>query len=122
MEALFSKRTVILCALGVLILSTLPVDKGPGIEIENLYKFDRLIMYAVLSAMLYGYFVNSKKQSKLRNWLAAFLLASAYGVLMEILQYYFLETRSFEVYDIISNIIGSFIGIFMMIIFFNSKK
>lgn len=79
-------------------------------------------MYMAFSAILNGYFVNSNKLSFLRNSVTTFLLASCYGFLMEILQYYFLESRSFEVYDIISNIIGSFIGIFLTIIFINSKK
>lgn len=122
MEALFTKRTVLLSVVAILILSTLPGDSSPNIEIEHLDKIVHFTMYAVFSAILNGYYVKTNELGFLKNGIATFLLASAYGILMEILQYYFLESRSFEVYDIISNIIGSFIGIFITIIFINSKK
>jgi VanZ family protein len=49
-------------------------------------------------------------------------LCSAYGVLMEIMQFAFFKGRYFEVLDIIANIIGSFTGLFVFKYFINKKS
>ncbi|MEM1320203.1 MAG: VanZ family protein [Bacteroidota bacterium] len=45
--------------------------------------------------------------------IAALLISIAYGILMEVIQYGFFPNRFFEVQDIIANIIGSFIGLYV---------
>lgn len=122
MKALFNKYVLILCALGVLLASIIPSSNVPSVGFEHFDKFVHIGMYTVLSALLYGYTISTYKISSLRGMIVCFLLASAYGLLMEILQHYFFESRSFEFYDIISNIIGSFIGVIFVNNFFNSKK
>lgn len=122
MEALFKKHFVVLCALGILVLSIMPGDNAPDVDIPYFDKIAHLGIYTVLSGLLYGFCVRHFKISKSKMMIAAFLSASAYGVLMEILQHLFFESRSFEFYDIISNIMGSLLGILFVNIFFNSKK
>ena len=43
------------------------------------------------------------------NWVV--VVCSAYGILLEVIQYSFFPNRYFEVLDILANIIGSLIGL-----------
>jgi VanZ family protein len=83
---------------------------------ERLFDFistDKLahaIVYGIFSWLIvYG--VKKSGQVPPKIWFSAILLASVYGVLMEILQYYFFPGRYFELLDILADIIGAFIGI-----------
>ena len=122
MEALFKKYTVLLCATGILILSIIPSSDVPYVGFDHFDKIAHLGMYTVLSALIYGYALRSYVTSSFRMMIVCFSLASGYGLLIEILQHCFFESRSFEFYDIISNIIGSLIGVIFVNNFFNSKK
>ena len=122
MEALFKKYIVLLCATGILILSIMPSSKVPSVGFEHFDKIAHIGMYTVLSALIFGYALRSFETSSAKMMLVCFLLASGYGLLMEILQHCFFDSRSFEFYDIISNIIGSLIGVIFVNNFFNSKK
>ncbi len=43
----------------------------------------------------------------------ALVISGGYGILMELIQYGFFPNRYFEVQDIIANIIGSLIGLYL---------
>ena len=43
----------------------------------------------------------------------------SFGILMEICQFYLFNGRSFELYDILANIIGSFLGVILFKKFIN---
>jgi len=73
-------------------------------------KFGHAFVYAVLCWLL----IKASQKEVVRN--AAFLaliISSGYGILMEVVQYSFFPNRFFEVYDIIANISGSFIGLWL---------
>ena len=122
MKALFNKYVLILCAISVLVASTMPSSNVPSVGFDHFDKIAHVVMYTVLSALICGYAIRVYETSSLKRAIVCFLLASAYGLLMEILQHCFFESRSFEFYDIISNIIGSLIGVIFVNNFFNSKK
>ncbi len=122
MEALFNKYFVLLCALAVLVLSIMPSNDLPEVEFHFFDKIAHIGMYTVLSSLIYGYAVRKYTTPSFKLAVICFLLASGYGLLMEILQHCFFESRSFEFYDIISNIIGSLIGVVFVNKFFNLKK
>jgi len=121
-KALFNKHTAWGCGLIILILSTIPTDVVPDVEISYFDKLAHFGMYATLAAIWYGYDFLKAGFSTTKKMITIFLLASGYGLLMEMLQLLFFEGRSFEFYDIISNIIGSLIGVIIANNFFNSKK
>ena len=94
----------------ILALSIMPTSSLPKFDWSNLIGFDKLAhlgVYSILSFLiLYG--ANSIQGSKM--YIKAIVVSSAYGVLMEILQFSFYTGRYFEILDIIANIIGSFLG------------
>jgi len=91
-------------------------------DIVGTDKLGHLVIYAVFSILMF--FGIAKKQRKMpgnTNALLVVGLCSAYGVMMELMQFTFFTGRYFEVLDIIANIIGSFIGLFIAKYFFNKK-
>ncbi len=47
------------------------------------------------------------------------IFSVSFGILMEICQFYLFNGRSFELYDILANIIGSFLGVILFKNFIN---
>ncbi len=102
----------ILWALIILILSA-----GPGISLPEEWwdlfspdKFGHLAFYGVLSFLLiYGFF--KRKDYSKKKEIQSIILASSFGIAMEVMQYAFFPGRYFEIMDIIANIIGSIIGL-----------
>jgi len=100
----------------------MPSSDVPSIDIEHLDKVVHIGMYAVFSILIFGYAIKERKTDRLKWMVVCFLLASGYGLLMEILQHYYFKSRSFEFYDIISNIIGSLIGVIFANNFLTQKS
>ena len=82
------------------------------VDVFNLDKVIHLIIYLVLSVLLCWGILKYSNSTKLNisNIVYVFLFSSGLGILMEILQYQITSTRHFDMYDIIANIIGAFIG------------
>nr|WP_262897791.1 VanZ family protein [Gelidibacter pelagius] len=68
--------------------------------------------YFVLTILIANYFntLNLK-----RGLLYALIIASTYGVLMEVLQNYLTKERMFDVFDMIANAFGAIIAVLFMI-------
>ena len=82
----------------------------PKIDIPNIDKLFHFVEYFVLGALLVRAFANSSDKTNFKLiFLLSILIASAYGVLDEFHQR-FVSGRSPEIFDIISDIIGSFSG------------
>ena len=76
------------------------------------------IIYSILSFLLFLLFIEIRPKSKLKNILYVFLLASAYGLLMEILQLAIRSvSRSFETADIVADVLGALFGIALGLLF-----
>lgn len=87
-----------------------------SIEIEGLDKLAHLIFYgglAFLANRQKVIFINGKS----KVWFV-FLFCSLYGLGIELIQGGLIEGRYFELWDLIANIIGIFIGIIVSIFFF----
>ena len=106
----------------------LALSTGSGISLPkdwwNLFspdKFGHAIVYGVLAVLIYRGLAESNMGITKKNALSI-LLSTAYGILMEILQYSFFPGRYFEVLDIIANIIGSILGVTIFYYFFIRKN
>lgn len=96
-------------AIGILALSTF---LAVPIQIEGLDDLDKLehsFAYLTLTIMFLVAFHKTGNLS-VRVRIIVFLTAGSYGVLMELLQYYFFEYRHFEWNDAIANVVGTVIG------------
>lgn len=100
----------------------MPGDKMPEVDLEFSDKVVHVIMYLGLTGLIVGYGRLKTKYSSLKVVLFAVIFASMLGWLIEILQEHVFSNRSFDVYDIMSNIIGSLLGAIIMNFIINSKK
>ena len=108
-------RKTIFISLLVLILSTIPgnsLHKVPIIEIPNLDKLIHFIMYFSLatSLLLDVYKVRSFVSFRV-VWFTIFY-SFLYGILMELLQKYFVENRTSDILDVLANTVGLLFAIF----------
>lgn len=77
-------------------------------------KLAHLIFYAIFSFL---WSMSMRKRNVKKKYILIF--SFSFGVLMEIFQLYLFNGRSFELYDIIANILGSVIGVILFQKFIN---
>lgn len=107
----------------ILYLSTYGVKVNLPEPVWNLFKWDKLvhaIMYGILATLMV-WAIEQRRPVTKGVLTLVFVLSTAYGTLMEIIQYSFFPNRSFEILDIIANIIGISVSI-SVIYFFYIKK
>lgn len=84
------------------------------LEFPGVDKLAHLGFYAVF-CFLWG--MGLRQKSNLKN--IPIIFSISFGVLMEICQFYLSNGRSFELYDILANIIGSILGMILFKKFIN---
>ena len=77
-------------------------------------KIAHMVFYAVFSFL---WSMSLRKRNVEKKYVLIF--SFSFGVLMEIFQLYLFNGRSFELYDILANIIGSIIGVILLQKFIN---
>lgn len=99
-------------ALIILYLSAFP---GPQIEIDFMPpdKLGHFLAYAGLSGWAMFGIGLSYRQFSQRAMILIFLLTASYGVAMEVMQYLFFPNRYFEYGDMLANVLGCILGIFV---------
>jgi len=106
---------VIIWSLVILGLSIMPGVSLPEtwVDLISVDKLAHAFVYGVLTYL--GLKAISKTSSSIRQngYLTVILLSSLYGFGLEWVQYAFFPGRYFERWDIIANIIGSFIGAYI---------
>ena len=87
----------------------------PKIDIPNIDKLFHFVEYFILGALLIRAFANSSDKANFKLiLLLSILIASIYGALDEFHQR-FVSGRSPEIFDVLSDIIGSFSGALLSI-------
>lgn len=90
--------------------SSIPGEDMLKIDIPNVDKLFHFIEYFILGALLIRAFVNSSDKPNFKSiFLLSILIAFVYGILDEFHQC-FIPGRYPEIFDIFSDIIGSFLG------------
>ena len=121
MKALFRKLEKWLApcwAIVILVLSIMPTS-DMSIHSDMLFPHaDKVVHFTMYFILQVFSMSNNLLASKRRNDIFIFSLVAAYGVLMELIQGYFLVDRFFDYYDIIANITGALMGN----LFFNRIK
>jgi VanZ family protein len=117
-----NKKTSVLVAIGWFIITTIllciPGKKIPKIGWLQIPHFDKLVHIFIFGLLSY-FFCRTTN----RKWflLVAFI-CTFYGVAMEFVQEYWIPNRSFDVFDIAADTVGSFAAILLLIYFNNNKK
>ena len=84
-------------------------------DLMNFKGADKMVhaaIYAMLSFLLFILFIDFSRKSPKQKFVIIFIIASGYGLLMELLQLWIKSAmRSFEISDIIANCVGVLAGI-----------
>ncbi len=94
-------------------------NKVPFLNIPNFDKIVHYILYLLLSITFYASIYKNTTLNKKQQITITFILIVSYGIVMEVLQYYFTSTRNAEMFDVLANTLGCISDIF---IFFIVKK
>jgi VanZ family protein len=102
----------LLWAVLILLLTFMPGSDVPNFKIPHLDKVAHAGMYAVFSfLLLYGFRSGRASDNKLqKHAVMSAALAIGFGIVTEALQPELAPGRTFEVTDILANIIGSISG------------
>lgn len=103
----------------IVVLSLISIKNFKGIGIENIFGIDKIahvFMYCVLNLLILWGLCKLLKFNTVVFYLV-FAFCTSLGLLMEILQFSMTTERSFDIYDLIANIVGIIIG---SIIFYSS--
>lgn len=76
--------------------------KSSGIGVQGIDKLIHVFLYGIMFILLFIW----KPEEKFWN----FFFCGTYGFAMELSQHFFIPGRYFEVWDLIANISGSFLG------------
>lgn len=108
----------IFVAIGIFILSILPSDLGgkqhvllfPGMD-----KVIHIIMYATLTFFSLNEY-RLRNNHRIRAFFLILSIVWGYSILMELIQYYFINSRSGDILDAFANLGGiAIIAIFMIV-------
>lgn len=115
-----------LWALLILLLCGMPGEAVPQLDFWDLFQFDKLIHAVIFGIQVLLLTVAFKKQytfSRLKYYAAgsALVLGILYGIATEYLQLYVFSNRSFDIYDMTANTIGSFFGTIGFYILYGKK-
>ena len=106
----------ILWSLLILFLSTTGGINLPSTwwDFISLDKVGHLVVYGLFSMLLLWAFTQNRKLTlEKKAVIIALGISIVYGIGMEVIQYTFFPGRFFEIPDIIANIIGSFLGLYL---------
>ncbi|MBS1620913.1 MAG: VanZ family protein [Bacteroidetes bacterium] len=99
------------------ILLTLPGSDLPKETWLNTIGFDKWVhigMFALLS-FLWCWVLSYRRRDPIRlkiSFVQIALLSTAYGIIMELIQHFFVPGRSLDIADIMADAVGSFSGYF----------
>lgn len=99
----------------ITVLLTIPGNNLPAEDWLDKIYFDKWVhigLFAILSFLLCWWWY--KSQRPIAGWRNAFIYSIftciIYGIAMEFVQRYWVSNRSFDVYDIVADSVGSILG------------
>jgi len=111
MRYLFSWYTTCIYSFLIIVFASLPIRFPP----QLLFSFQDKIAHALIYFFLAFLAVNTFRYKRIdRPKIYSFFYAFSLGLFAEIVQY-FLPYRSFELWDILANFLGSLLGVFLII-------
>ncbi|GLR17844.1 VanZ family protein [Portibacter lacus] len=94
----------------------MPSSNVPGISIDlgiPLDKVAHILLYTIYTFLI-GSYLSDKQVKSYQYYVFILGVPIFYGILMEVMQYYLSPSRSFDMLDIIANIIGSLVGVLLL--------
>jgi VanZ family protein len=95
-----------------------PTNNVPRIDIAFLDKAIHIVIHLLLSFIWLWYgFTTDKYHISFKLVFLTLSMCFAYGLAIEAMQHWFTQTRTFDVFDLVANVLGSLLGLFFFWIF-----
>lgn len=107
----FYIRLAVLWTFVTIWLSLISARTASSINIWDFVGVDKLAHLGFYAVFCFLWSMGLRQKSDLKN--IPIFFSISFGVLMEICQFYLFNGRSFELYDILANIIGSILGVIL---------
>lgn len=111
------KILAIAWTLLTLYLSLISARSASEFNLFDFVGFDKLAHLSFYTIFSFLWAMALRETNTGKNFVLFFSVS--FGILMEICQFYLFNGRSFELYDILANIIGSFMGVILFKKFIN---
>ena len=98
-------------------LSLISARTASSLNIWDFVGFDKVAHLVFYAIFCFLWSMGLRQKSNLK--IIPIIFSISFGVLMEFCQFYLSNGRSFELYDILANIIGSFLGVILFKKFIN---
>lgn len=85
-----------------------------GFEVPHLDKYLHFVMFAILSFFFLLYRKSKVDSIENKEKIAIIMLISAFGLLIEFIQEFFIEDRYFDIWDVFANVLGAISGVMLM--------
>ena len=102
----------------ILLATTLPSSSIPKTSLLKIPHFDKIVhfvLFFVLALLLISEFNTLRQEGKLTRLsiVIAISVSVVYGLIIELLQYYLLTTRSGNLYDFAANVLGAIVAVLL---------
>ncbi|MBN2348292.1 MAG: VanZ family protein [Bacteroidales bacterium] len=110
----------------IIVLSILPGSEAKKVDLLHFNNADKVyhfILYFIF-AIIFFYDLNKNpyRQASIKSAIFRIFLISLFlGVILEIVQYYFIEGRNGSFYDLLANLAGTIFGLGFFRLYFNYK-
>jgi len=127
-KKLLEPKTLLVICLCYFVLITIaflsPVKSSLNINfVVPIDKTIHCLIYLVLMFIWNNYFYFSNNEVVVKKIVVIVLVLSlVYGIIIEIIQEQFVQNRGADVFDILANMIGAILGIFIFLTFKNRIK
>jgi VanZ family protein len=112
----------VLWTVVILILCLVQSNKLPVVQIENLDKYVHAFLHFIFTTLWILFFrTQIKNANKYKPLFVSFMLSVILGIMVEILQQQFTTSRAADTFDVLANISGATLAVFL-VLFYDSLK
>jgi VanZ family protein len=107
----------------VLFLSLVQSDKIPAVNIEHLDKVVHAFFHFIFTLLWILFFKTQiKPPNSYTPYIISFLFSVLFGVAIEIMQGQYTTTRKEDMMDVLANMAGAFLAVFLGVLYYKYKR
>ena len=113
-------------AVSILFLCLIDTKELPSVTYLELMEFDKLVHIVLFGLLMLSCTVALRKQTKIawaqkNAMVIALLFSIVYGSVIEVVQFFMVQDRTGELYDVLANGIGALLGILFFRIIYGKE-
>lgn len=113
-------------AVSILFLCLIDTKELPSVTYLELMEFDKLVHIVLFGLLMLSCTVALRKQTRIawaqkNAMVIALLFSVVYGSVIEVVQFFMVQDRTGELYDVLANGIGAFLGILFFRIIYGKE-